>query len=162
MTYIIAFDFETFGPLPTIHGFTQLGAIIGNLSSGQIVDTFSEYANQSDYVCDSECIESFWLKNPEKYNETLIKCSNSDKHPNEIIQMFIKWIADFIENRETSSVYLITDCSAFDTGILKTFSLQSTLKIIKNCPRDIIDTTSFFLGVSRLFYDRRCSRRKFF
>ena len=45
MTYVIAFDFELFGPIPTVNGFTQLGAVIGSLTSGHIVDTFSEYAN---------------------------------------------------------------------------------------------------------------------
>lgn len=64
--------------------------------------------------------------------------------------MFVNWIDNWIEKIE--GVYLITDCSTFDSGILKTFSSTSTLKIvIKKWTRDIIDTTSFFLGVSRLF-----------
>jgi hypothetical protein len=151
MTYVIAFDFESFGPIPTVHGFTQLGAVIGSLTTGHIVDTFCEYANQSDYVSDTDCIETFWLKNPERYHETLEKCNKSNKHPQEVVEMFLKWISNFIEKRG-ESVYLITDCSTYDSGILKTFSLCSTLKIInKNCPRDIINTTSFYLGISRLF-----------
>jgi len=152
MTYIIAFDFEAFGPIPSIHGFTQLGAVIGSLTSGHIVDTFNEYANQSEYSSDPDCIEDHWLKNPERYAETLEKCTESTKHPQEVVNMFVDWIAKFVKERQTESVYLITDCSTFDSGLLKAFSLTSTLKIVnKKSVRDIIDTTSFFLGVSRLF-----------
>lgn len=152
MTYIIAFDFETFGPVPSIHGFTQLGAIIGSLANGHIIDTFNEYANQADYKADPECIETHWHKHPEKYTETLDKCEESKKHPLEVIELFVEWIGKFVEKNKTTSIYLITDCSTFDSGILKTFSLCSTLKIIdKKSVRDIIDTTSYYLGVSRLF-----------
>ncbi len=150
MTYVIAFDFESFGPIPNVHGFTQLGAVIGNLSTGHIVDTFCEYANQTGYTPDIECIESFWIKHPDIYHETLEKCSNSTKHPQEVIEMFVKWIGKFVEERG-SSVYLITDCSTYDSGILKAFSLCSTLKIVSKYPRDIIDTTSYYLGISHLF-----------
>jgi hypothetical protein len=148
MTYIIAFHFESFGPIPTIHGFTHLSAVIGNLNSGHIVNTFCEYANQENYISDSEYIETFWSKNPEKYQDTLEKCTNSTNHPQEVIELFIKWVNKFIEER---SFYLITDSSTYDSGILKTFSLCNTLKIVTKCPRNITDTTSFFLGVSRLF-----------
>ncbi len=142
MTYVIAFNFEFFGPIPTIHGFTQLGAVIGNLASGHIIDTFSEYANQADYASDKNCIETFWLKNPDRYKETLKKCNQSTKHPQDVIELFIRWIDKFVEKRG-QSVYLITDYSTYDSGILKAFSL------INKYP--IIDTTSYFLGVSRLF-----------
>jgi hypothetical protein len=82
----------------------------------------------------------------------LEKCTESTKHPQEVIAIFTDWIAKFVEDQKTESVYLITDCSTFDSGILKAFSLTSTLKLInKKSVRDIIDTTSFFLGVSRLF-----------
>jgi hypothetical protein len=152
MTYVIAFDFESFGPIPSIHGFTQLGAIIGSLTNGHIIETFNEYANQAEYSSDPDCIESHWLKTPERYAETLDKCSDSTKHPHEVVEMFVDWISKFVKKYEKESFYLITDCSTFDSGILKTFSLCSTLKIInKKSVRDIIDTTSFYLGVSRLF-----------
>ncbi len=150
MTYVIAFDFESFGPIPNIHGFTQLGAVIGNLNSGNIVDTFNEYANQIDYTVDSDCIESFWLRNPKRYQETLTMCSNSTNHPHEVIELFLKWIEKHT-NERGSSMYLITDCSTYDSGILKAFSMCSTLKIISKSPRDIICLTSFYLGVAGLF-----------
>jgi hypothetical protein len=150
MTYVIAFDFESFGPIPTIHGFTQLGAIIGNLTSGHIIDTFSMYANQSCYSVDNNCIETFWLKTPERFIETLEKCNESKIQPQEVVELFINWIKKFV-NEKGESIYLITDCSTYDTSILKTFSLCNTLKLINNIPRDIIDTTSFYLGVSGLF-----------
>lgn len=150
MTYVIAFDFETLGPVPSINGFTQLGAVIGSLTSGHIVDTFSQYANQADYISDPDCIETFWLKHPKRYRETLECCGNSSKHPQEVIENFIQWVQKFVQEHGTS-VYLITDCSTFDSGILKTFSLCSTLKIVSKSPRDIIDTSSYYLGVSRLF-----------
>jgi hypothetical protein len=153
MTYIVAFDFESFGPLPSVNGFAALGAVIGNLSSGEIIDSFCEYANQSDYHQDVNCIENFWLKHPDLYQRTLENCSNSTKHPQEVIDMFIKWINNFIrQGGGGQSVYLITDCSTYDSGILKSMSLTDTLKIIdpKNT-RDIIDTTSYYLGISGLF-----------
>lgn len=151
MAYVISFDFESFGPVPVLHGFTQLGAVIGNLSTGKIVSKFSEYANQKNYIKDKECIERFWETHPKRYNETLKKCEESTKGPQEVINMFLNWIDKFVE-KKGKSCYLITDCSTYDSGILKTFSLYSTLKIVnKDIPRDIIDTTSFYLGIAGLF-----------
>lgn len=152
MTYVVAFDFESFGPIPSIHGFTQLGAIIGSLTDGHIIDSFNEYANQDGYSPDPECIESHWLKHPDRYTETLFKCGESTKSPQEVVESFVHWVSKFVEKEKTNGIYLITDCSTYDSGILKSTSLCNTLKIVnKNFVRDIIDTTSFFLGVSRLF-----------
>jgi len=150
MTYVIAFDFETFGPIPSVNGFTQLGAVVGCLSTGRVVDVFGQYASQQGYYPDNDCIESFWLKNPERYQETLTACSISTYTPYDVIELFLKWVSKHVEQRG-SSIYLITDCSTFDSGILKSFSLQRTLKIVTKYPRDIIDTCPFYLGVAGLY-----------
>lgn len=150
-TYVIAFDFESFGPIPNIHGFTELGAVVGDLETGEIVDTFRMSANQSGYTQDKECIETFWNKHPGTYEETIKKCSESDKKPREVVDLFVGWIRDFVENKSISNIYLLTDCATYDSGILKTFSSYSTLKIINNDALDIIDSTSFYLGIARVF-----------
>lgn len=107
---------------------------------------------KTDYGFDQECITTHWKTIPDKYSETLEKCSQSDKNPQKVIELFVEWIRNFVEENKASNIYLITDCAAFDAGILKTFSLCSTLKLVdKKSVRDIIDTTSFFLGVSRLY-----------
>lgn len=145
--YIIAFDFESFGSIPTINGFSELGAIIANLESGEIISKFHEFANQTGFKADDECIKTFWK---EKYPDLLKKCNDSKYNPYQVIDLFIKWILQVITDNNILNIYLITDCSTYDSGILKTFSLNDTLKIT-GCIKDIIDTTSFYLGISRQF-----------
>lgn len=91
--------FESFGLIPSVHGFTQLGAVLGNLSDGNIIDTFHEYANQSKYIPDNNCINTFWINHPENKQNTLDKCSESTKTPQEVIELFISWIKKHSENR---------------------------------------------------------------
>lgn len=154
MTYTVTFDFESLGPIPSVNGFTRLGAVIGNLSTGGIVDVFDEYANQDGYIPDKQCIETFWMNNPEKYLETLDKCAASKHSPHEVLEMFVSWIQKFSETDvyvDTKDTYGLTDCSTYDSGMLKAFSLHDTLKMFKNSVRDTIDTTSFYLGIARVF-----------
>jgi len=144
MTYVIAFNFETFGPIPLVHGFARLNAVIGNLTTGTILDSFDNYANQSDFVSDSNYIDK-WLQNPDYYDKVLEKCSLSDVCPYEVIEDFTNWVNKFIKQRNQSVYFIIN--SPIDIGILQTFSMCNNQLFNYR----FVDLNSFFFGIMRLF-----------
>ncbi len=148
--YVIAFDFEAPGGIPHKNAFTQLGAVLFNMSTGKVEDTFNEYSCINGYTWDENCVKEFWSKFPERFEETKQKCSESLLTPYEVVDKFITWCQTHSRN-VGNDLYLITDCSTFDSGILKCFSNTDTLYILDKKKRDIVDVGAIYLGLSRKY-----------
>lgn len=150
--HVISFDFESGGGVPSVNGFTQLGAVLFDMDTKCVVDTFNEYASMDGYEWEKRCVDEFWSKFPERYEETKLKCKKSKMSPYEVTDKFIKWCRNNSEKLKYD-VYMITDCSAFDTGMLKYFSKCNIVYILTPFYRDIVDVSSVYLGLSRKFVD---------
>ncbi len=150
-TWVIAFDFESFGPIPHVHGFTQLGAVLGRLSDGQILFKFNEYAKQDGFEMDSKCYEGFWKLYPEIYEYNKNKCTESALTCKDVCNKFAKFCEEvlFLMHSATGgskkNIYLITDCATYDTALLKAFCDKDMFTIFGGA-RDIVDITMFMLG----------------
>ena len=147
MTWVIAFDFETAGGVPTENGFTQFGAVLFNLGTKQMEARFESYASMRNYKWDEECVRRFWSKYPGRFNETK---RNTELHdvpgPFTVMEMFWKWVdSEVVSKGIAAETYLITDNSAFDAGLLRAFSKQDPLYILGEY-RDIVDVSSYYLG----------------
>jgi hypothetical protein len=150
--HVISFDFEAAGGIPLKNGFTQLGAVLFNMETGLVEDSFNEYASMSGYEWCKRCIDEFWSKFPERFEETRFRCMVSKIGPYEIVEKFVNWCRTHSE-RLKHDVYMITDCSTFDSGLLKTFSKVDTIYILTPFYRDIVDVSSVYLGLSRKYVD---------
>lgn len=149
--HVIAFDFEAAGGVPLVNGFTQLGAVLFNMETGKVEDSFNMYANMKVYVWDERCVSEFWSKFPERYAETKLECDKAANSPFQVVDMFVTWcIAHFA--RLNGDVYLITDCSTFDSGLLKAFSVKHDTLYIGVNNRDIVDVGNAYLGMCRKFH----------
>jgi len=146
--HVIAFDFESFGGIPLVHGFCQLGARLVREEDDAILATFSEYANQEGYVQEERCLKEFWLPLPNKrYEQVVMKCAMSPNNPFQVCELFWKWVDD---NAPKDSTVLITDNSAYDTALLKTFTKSRDILYVFGKYRGIIDVTRWYQGVAHL------------
>jgi hypothetical protein len=144
--YVIAFDFEAAGGVPSMHGFTQLGAVLINVDDAKVVAEFNEYASMNGYTWEKRCLDDFWLKNPDRYHETIENTNNAEKSPHEVVNSFLDWIKEY--TADMKNVHLITDNAAFDAGILRCFSSVDILYIFGDY-RDIIDVSNIYYGIGR-------------
>jgi hypothetical protein len=147
-TYVIAIDFEAAGGVPAVNGFTQLGAAMVDMATGERVAHFNAYASMEGYEWDERCVKEFWLKHPDRFAETLEKCKNAPS-PYVVVEQFLEWVKEVSAGKDA---YLITDCSTFDTGLLKHFSKVDILYVLGPC-RDIVDVSAVYMGLSRKFMD---------
>jgi hypothetical protein len=146
--HVIAFDFEAGGGVPFENGFTQLGAVLFNMNTGKVEDSFNMYASMRGFDWEDRCVKEFWEKFPERYKETMEKCVESRHSPEGVVDAFNDWCKNHFAKLK-NDVYLITDCATFDSGILKAFSNDDTL-YYPGFPRDIVDTGVAYLGMCRL------------
>jgi hypothetical protein len=148
MTHVVAFDFESFGPIPNKHGFTQLGAIVMRLSDRTILATFNEYATNGDgmYQPDERCMREFWAKNPKRLEETVDQIVKSNLSPHDVIDRFLNWVEE--NTRDLQDVYFLTDNAAYDVALLKHFAKQDILYLFGGTYREVVDVSGFYLGLS--------------
>jgi hypothetical protein len=147
MSYVVAFDFEAAGGIPSRHAFTQLGAVIVNVDTDEVVSEFNMYANMKGYEWEERCVKEFWEKQPERYAETKKAVESAPLGPHEVVAEFIKWVkthcADF------KDVFLLTDNAPFDAGILRCFSADQDISYIFGKYRSIVESSRFFAGLGR-------------
>ncbi len=145
--YVLSIDFETFGPIPSKHGFTQLGAVIMN-NDFKIISTFSMYSNMKGFTYDTECIKTFWEKEENKdiFTKNIESVKNAKYDPYEVIQLYWDWVKENIQNISIKDIHIISDNVAFDIGILKYFSNINIMTVFGEY-RDIIDTCSVYYGM---------------
>jgi len=118
--YVIGIDFEAAGGNPRINAFTQVGAVILNMKTGEIVDTFNAYSSMEGFEWDKRCVTEFWEKNPELYEKTKTETSQA-LSPYSVIQKLLTWIKN--QNIDLKATYFISDNVAFDIALLKCFCL---------------------------------------
>lgn len=140
-------DFETFGGDPAKNGFAQLGASLVSLETGKLIATFSMYPNLKGYEIEERCYQQFWSRPDmlDKFNETLAKTKESPFTPEEVITKFHEWCTAWVA--QYPNMFLATDCSTFDSGILKYFSRVKDTFYFLGELRDILDIGHFYLGI---------------
>lgn len=154
-TYYVVIDFESFGGIPKLNGFTQFGSCIGNYTTGEIIETFNMYANQDGFVKEERCMREFWDKHEDLLNETLEKCEKSTSSPEQVVESWVQWLRTIVEkikvdeNEPDPNILILTDCATYDSGMLKAFSNYDTLYLINSTPRDIIDVSAWMMGACR-------------
>jgi hypothetical protein len=131
-----------------INGFTQLGAVLFNMGTGKVEDSFNMYASMKGYKWDERCVSEFWERFPERYAETKLECDKAEHTPYQVVEFFVLWCVAHIA-RLNGEAYLITDCSTFDSGLLKAFSLKHDTLYIGVNNRDIVDVGNAYLGMCR-------------
>lgn len=153
MSYVIAFDFEAAGGVPLKHGFTELGAVCFDMVNGNVIDSFYLSASMKNFEWEPRCLEEFWLKNPNLYEETK-KCVYAPdvQDPRVVIKHFYNWCQDI--KKDYPDVYMITDNSTFDSGILKYFSDFDTYYFL-GPPMDIVDVSAVYMGIQRRPMNRK-------
>lgn len=142
---VVAFDFEAAGGVPSVNAFTQLGAVVMDLRTSEVLGTFNEYANMKDYKWEDRCVSEFWSKYPERYAETLAETEKAALTPKQVVDKFYDWA------RETCAghnAYLLTDCAIFDAGLLRSFSSRDINYVFGSC-NFVMDTCSFYNGLAR-------------
>ena len=147
MTWVIAFDFETAGGVPTVNGFAQFGAALVSLETKQVEAKFESYASMHNYQWDEQWVRKTWKYYPDHFDETKRITERYDTpDPFTVMEMFWKWVdSEVVSKGIAAETYLITDNSAFDAGLLRAFSKQDPLYILGEY-RDIVDVSSYYLG----------------
>lgn len=147
-TYIIALDFESSGGITPKHGFTQLGAVLMCMEDSTILASFNEYSNMAGCTWEERCVEEFWKKNPERYNETLQGVAESQSTPAEVVDHFYEWLDTCTMDKQMTT-YMISDNAAYDFGILKYFSTKrDTMYSIGGNYRSMVDVSDVYNGLS--------------
>ena len=144
--HVVAFDFEAAGGIPALHGFTQLGAVLYCIDDDQVIDSFNAYARMDGFGWERRCLDEFWLKNAEHYEQTLALTSAAPNGPFEVVEWFIEWLQRCTEDLE--DVYLITDNAAFDAAILRHFARRDILYLFGEY-RSIVDVSCVYQGMSQ-------------
>jgi len=149
---VIFIDFESNGGVPSKNGFMEFGAVAKVLGTNQDISTFHGYASQNGYVPDERCSVEFWMKNDEmkaRYDAIIAICETAPtSSPHQVVQNFIIWLHLLVAGLNLKNVQLATDCSTYDTGMLKAFSNIDTMYLFGE-PRDIIDIGMLYYGLGR-------------
>lgn len=153
MPHVIAYDFEAAGGVPSVNGFTRLGAALLNLETGEVVSTFDEYASMRKYDWNSACCVRFWDKHRELYKETLKKTAESKSSPYEVVEHFLTWVEE-VSKPFLSDIYLISDNLGFDGGLLKAFCKRDVLYIFGEY-REMVDVSSAYIGMAHCLVDTK-------
>jgi hypothetical protein len=147
MPYVVAFDFESAGGIPSRHAFTQLGAVIMNVDNDEIVAEFNSYSNMKGYEWDERCVNEFWKKYPKRFEETKREVDRATLNPYQVVGGFIEWVQFNCANLK--DVYLLTDNAAFDAGILRYFSVGQDILYIFGEYRPIVESSRYYAGIAR-------------
>jgi hypothetical protein len=149
-SYVIVFDFESFGGIPSINGFSEFGAVLMEVPTGKVLETYHSFASQDKYYRNQRCMDEFWSKFPERLAETN-KYTLFAPNPENIINNFMWWCE---KNARTynimNNIHLITDNSSFDTALLAHFSTGTDIKYVFGEYRPVIDVTMYYYGVAKM------------
>lgn len=143
----IAYDFEAPGGIPGKHAFSQLGAVLFNMSTGKVLRTFNHYANLTGYCFEERCVREFWSKFPQRHAETIEECSKSPLSPYDVVALFHQTCLEWV--REYPNTIMITDNAGYDAALLKFFSPVDTMYFLGPC-QCMLDTRATYLGMTRL------------
>lgn len=146
-TYIVAIDLECGGGCTPKHGFTQLGAVLMRMEDSAVLASFNEYSNMQGFEWEERCVEEFWKKNPERYQETLAGIAFSQSTPAQVVDHFYAWLDEHTKDKKDAT-YIISDNAAFDLGILKCFSTQRDTMYSFGKYRSMVDVSDVYNGLS--------------
>lgn len=104
-------------------------AVLYCIDDDQVIDSFNAYARMDGFGWERRCLDEFWLKNAEHYEETLAITSAAPNGPFE-------------------DVFLITDNAAFDAAILRHFARKDILYLFGEY-RSIVDVSCVYQGMSQ-------------
>ena len=146
----LTIDFESFGGIPSEHGFARMGAVI--VKNGQVVSSFESFAYSESFKKDERCISEFWEKQVprEVYNNTLKQIADKS-NPNcwGVVENFWEWVDKTIKENNLSYVLPIGDNLPFDVGILQYFSNRDVCRPFGYyC--EWIDVCSYYMGVGQI------------
>ena len=149
-TYVIAIDFEAFGGITPIHGFSQLGAVLYDVQGDRVISCFNMCANQEGFVMEQRCIDDFWSRFPDLFEQLKLKCADSKRSCYEVIDEFWKWVDDSMKALPVGAdVIAIGDNVAFDYGVLRFFSKKDVAYAFGGTYKDIIDLGSYYYGLNK-------------
>lgn len=149
MLTTLSIDFESIGGVPSVNGFTAMGASI--VQDGVVLESFVEYANFVGYKQDEECLRTFWLANQENkniYDDMMEKCGKSDKDPYEVVAKFWRWVNEAAAKHKLYDVLPIGDNLPYDVGMLMYFSEHDVQKPF-GAYTSWLDVCSFYHGLNK-------------
>ena len=159
--YRVSIDLEAAGSLPLKNGFLCLGSTLVRFPQYEEIATFKKWASMEGYQWDEACVERFWKKNPALYAEALEETKRSKLSPFQVVQLYFEWLEE--HTGTLTNVQLISDNPAYDVAYLRVFGGDHDIfyafknKAGERVYTDIIDTTSFFVGVSHRYVTREVS-----
>ena len=158
--YVVAIDFECAGGIPSKNGFTQLGAVIMEVSDEcKVVSSFNSYSSMILYQWDERCVKEFWEKHPVRFAETKLEVYNpATPQPHVVVNNFMKWVKQETKDFK-DSVYLISDNVAFDVGTLKYFSSEHEILYMFGPYQEVVDVSSAYIGMSLFPVDKNLMNR---
>lgn len=150
---VIGFDFEAAGGNPSKNGFTQLGASAHEFVSGKKLGGFNKYANMEGFEWEPRCVEQFWKKNPERYEETLAGIAAAEHSCAEVVQQFVEWAREISKDRKC---VFVSDNMIFDGGILSHFMGDEVMYLLGGTTKTVyFETSSVYYGMFSAVKRRR-------
>lgn len=142
---VVGFDFECAGGIPSKHGFTQLGASAHLFKTEEKIAEFNQYSNMKGYEWEERCVEEFWKKNPERYEETLDSTDIAMHSCHEVVANFVDWIRDLAKDR---TCVVVSDNMIYDGGALKYFADVDVIYLLgKGRYTPCYETSSVYYGI---------------
>jgi len=142
---VLCVDFEAAGGNFKKNGFTQLGASIHVLKTGDKIAGFNEYSNMKGKDWDKKCVDEFWINHPKRYKETLEKIEESPYTCEEVVVHFIEWMKKHIGDKKH---IVISDNLVFDIGLLGCYFDGDIMYLLGGSKRTIyFETSSVYYGM---------------
>jgi len=142
VTKFIAFDIEASGGT-RFNSIVQLGAVLYDVQANKVLSTFNEYAAVLPEQWDTRCLEEFWMKNPDMYQNALLQCAKATKDQYGVMDAFVAWVQALTKDHEID--FLITDNAGFDGAFLKLASTDALYMLGKY--KSIIDVSNVYHGM---------------
>lgn len=149
MTHLLAIDIEASGQGLRTNFMTCIGAAYID-PGGKVLGTFSEYLSQPEGTCwEQRCVDEFWLKFPDLYEETKIKVGSAAP-AKEVMKRFKEWVQEISKNKKTLIVF---DTSGFDQAWVD-YNLEDTscLYLLGYYSKPF-DISAYMLGFAKADFD---------
>ena len=142
---VIGFDFECPGGIATKNGFTQLGASVHLLATGEKIASFNEYTNMEGFEWDQACIKRFWNNNIDQFEQTKKNIAASKLTCEQVIERFVTWVKMHAFGK---NVVMISDSQLFDGGLLRHFMKNVEAMYLTGSYTTFVDVSSYYYGMA--------------
>ena len=149
MTHLLAIDVEASGQGLRTNFMTCLGSALIS-PEGKVLGTFSSYLKQPENcVWEQRCIDEFWSKYPELFEETKKRVADA-REASEVMSSFKKWVLDITKDKKTLIVF---DTSGFDQAFIDYNLGDTSCMYLLGHYEAPFDISSYMLGVAEAPFD---------